>query len=186
MTEAGYSRATDGVFLGPGGETRLNLEIKNIGSERNNAERSIMANGFRQVGFEVDEAAYTPVQARDNEALATFRSLSPTGGVQSEDRFLYFSSSEIASPQTRWIGSNRGGWSNAEYDRLMDALNTTLVREERNRQFIEAARILNDDVAIIPLYYAPTVLAYPNGLTGVLVKGIAVDIEWNLHDWELR
>jgi ABC-type transport system substrate-binding protein len=39
-----------------------------LGTARNDAERSIMANGFRQVGFEVDEAAYTPVQARDNQA----------------------------------------------------------------------------------------------------------------------
>ncbi len=185
MAEAGYARAPDGTFLNAAGE-RLNLEIKNISSDRNNAERSIMANGFRQVGFDVEEAAYTPVQARDNEALSTFRSLSPTGGVQSEDRFLYFSSGEISTPQTRWIGSNRGGWANPEYDRLMDSLNTTLAREERNRQFIEAARILNDDVAIIPLYYAPTVVAFPTELAGVLVKGVGVDIEWNIHEWELR
>jgi peptide/nickel transport system substrate-binding protein len=186
MTEAGYPRAADGVFLNTGGDARLNLEIKNISNDRNNAERSIMANGFRQVGFEVEEAAYTPVQARDNEALSTFRALSPTGGVQSEDRFLYFTSSEISAPQTRWVGSNRGGWANTEYDRLMNALNTTLARDERNRLIIEAARILNEDVAIIPLYYAPSVLAYPAELTGVSVKGIAVDIEWNIHEWELR
>jgi ABC-type oligopeptide transport system substrate-binding subunit len=84
------------------------------------------------------------------------------------------------------VGSNRGGWANTEYDRLMDALNTTLARDERNRLIVEAARILNEDVAIIPLYYAPSVLAYPTELTGVSVKGIAVDIEWNIHEWELR
>jgi peptide/nickel transport system substrate-binding protein len=185
LIEAGYPRAPDGVFLEAGSDARLNLEIKNISSDRNNAERSIMANGFRQVGFEIDEAAYTPVQARDNEALATFRSLSPTGGVQSEDRFLYFASREIPSPQTRWIGSNRGGWSNPDYDRLMDALNTTLARDERIRLVIEAARILNEDVAIIPLYYAPTVVAYPSELSGILVRGVASDIEWNIHEWQL-
>lgn len=186
MFDAGFAKGADGTYLAGPGEGRLNLEIKNISSARNNAERTIMANGFRQVGFEVEEAAYTPVQARDNEALSTFRSLSPTGGVTGEDRFLYFSSSEISSPQTRWIGSNRGGWANPDYDRLMDALNTTLAREERIQQIVEAARILNDEVAVIPLYYAPSVLAYPTELRGVQVRGVAVDVEWNIHEWELR
>lgn len=99
---------------------------------------------------------------------------------------MYFSSSEISSPQTRWIGSNRGGWANADYDRLMDALNTTLAREERIQQIVEVARILNEEVAIIPLCYAPSVLAYPAELRGVQARGVAVDVEWNIYEWELR
>jgi peptide/nickel transport system substrate-binding protein len=186
MREAGFVKDSDGFYLERDGSGRLNFEVKNIQNERNDRERTILATTWRRFGFEIEESVYTPAQARDNIALSTFRSMGPTGGVTGEDRFLYFLSAEISSPETRWVGSNRGGWSHPEYDRLVEALNTTLERDARVRLIADAARVINEDVAVIPLYYAPSVLAYPSSLLGIQPRSAIGDVEWNIHEWELR
>lgn len=85
----------------------------------------------------------------------------------------------------QWIGQNRGGWANSEYDRLVDIVFTTLDDGERVRAVVEAAKLLNEDVAIMPLYYTPSVLGYVNGLLGIDVRSLKVDPEWNVYAWEL-
>ncbi len=51
MTEAGFPKDSSGTFTGPGGP--VNLEIRNIQSAQNDAERSIIADGWRRAGFQV-------------------------------------------------------------------------------------------------------------------------------------
>lgn len=64
MQESGYLRGPDGYYGNPA-ERRVTLEIKNIASAQNDAERAIMANGWRTAGFEIEERAFTPVEAQD-------------------------------------------------------------------------------------------------------------------------
>ena len=44
--------------------------------------------------------------------------------------------------QNRWRGGNRGGWSNAEYDRLAQTFNRTLGRPERFLGRLSPAEVL--------------------------------------------
>jgi peptide/nickel transport system substrate-binding protein len=184
MSSANYAKDRDGFYRGV--EGRLNFEIKNIASARNDAERTILAHDWRQFGLEIEEATFRPAEARDGQALSTFRSTSPTGGVTGEDRFLYFMTANITSAESNWVGSNRGGWSNPTFDRLMDAWSRTLEESERARQLVQAAGILNEELAVIPLYYAPSVLAFTTDLRGVDLRSPTADADWNIHEWELR
>jgi peptide/nickel transport system substrate-binding protein len=184
IQQAGFTRGSDGFFVSPA-DGRLNFEVKNNASAQNDAERAILADGWRRAGFEIQEAAFA-VQGRDTQALSTYRSIATTGGVTGEDILKNFTTANISSAANRWVGQNRGGWSNPEYDRLVEAVFTTLDENERVRAIAQAAKLLNEDVAIIPLYYTPSVLSYVSGLAGIRARSLKVDPEWNVHEWQFR
>jgi peptide/nickel transport system substrate-binding protein len=187
MTEAGFPKDGAGNYLTPAG-ARLNFELRNIQSAQNDSERAIIADGWRRAGFEVEENVFTPVQTSDGQTLGTFRSLSITSaqatpeGLNLDD----FTSRSASRPETRWFGQNRGGWTNLDYDRTIDAWLTTLDQNERHRLVAQAAKIITEDLGLIPLHFNPAAVAYRTGLTGVQLKAPDVDMMWNIHEWEYR
>jgi len=185
LRDAGYAKDADG-FYSSATEGRLDFELKNITSPRNDAERTVLANGWRQIGLQIDEANFRPGEAQDGQALSTFRSLTPTGGVTDESRFLYFLSTNITSPVNNWVGSNRGGWSNAEFDRIIAQWSRTLAADQRTLQLVQAATIVNQELPAIPLYYAPSAVAYAAALQGIAAKDSGDTPDWNMYEWELR
>ncbi len=187
MTEAGFRKGGDGFYVAPTGG-RLNLEIRNIQSAQNDAERSIISDGWRRAGFEVEEDVFTPVQTRDGQALGTFRSLSVTSAsAQREGLNLQdFTINGISRPESRWTGQNRGGWVNESYDRAVQTFLTELDPNARNAAVVQAAKILSEDLGVIPLYFNPGVTAYISGLRGPNTKAADAEFSWNIHEWELR
>jgi peptide/nickel transport system substrate-binding protein len=182
MGEIGLARDAARFYLGPN-QARLNVEISHLASKTNDTEGSILADGWRHLGLEVSETSLTPAQGRDNELQSTFRSLFTSGGGRGAGGLEYLTSTSIPGPSNRWIGQNRGGWSNAEYDHLVAANLVTLDRSERVKQIVEAARILNEDLGVIPLYYSAAVLAYATGVQGINVKSVDADWFWNVYEW---
>jgi peptide/nickel transport system substrate-binding protein len=185
MAEGGYFKGADGMYVSPT-EGRLSFEIRVIASAQSDAERAIMADGWQRLGFDFEQASYTPVQTQDGQTIGTFRALSSTGGAGGEDASLNYTSAAISRPENRWVGGNRGGWSNPEYDGLIDAFYTTLDRGERNRQLIQAWKLITEDLGILPLYFNPAVLATPTGLTGVDITAPDAELTWNIQDWIFR
>ena len=91
---------------------------------------------------------------------------------------------QVPTAQNRWRGSNRSGWSNPEYDRLSDALATTLDRSARDEQVLSALRILHDQVPYHTLYFGLGVLAYDRGLRGRRVTVSETNSSWDIHTWD--
>jgi peptide/nickel transport system substrate-binding protein len=186
MTEAGFTKR-DGFFTGANG-ARVNLEVRNIQSAQNDSERSIIADGWRKAGFEVEEDVFTPRQSQDGQVLGTFRSLSITSaaavreGLKIDD----YVSSNASRPETRWFGSNRGGWISPEYDQVINSWLTTLQPSQRHEQLARAVGIMTDDLGLIPLHFNPGVIAYATGITGPTFKSSDAEITWNIHEWEYR
>jgi peptide/nickel transport system substrate-binding protein len=178
------NRGADGFYATSDG--RVALELKNIASAQNDAERSIIAAGWRQVGVEIEERSFTPTEAQDGQARATFRALHPVSIAQGEAALTYLTTAAVARPETRWNGQNRGGWSNPEFDRFDEAFRTTLDAAQRNRHLAGAIALLSDQLPVLPLYFNPGVLAYPAGLTGIDLKAGDGEASWNVHQWELR
>jgi peptide/nickel transport system substrate-binding protein len=178
------SRGGDGFYATR--EGRVTLELKNIASAQNDAERSIIAHGWRQAGIEIEERAFTPTEAQDGQARATFRTLHPVSIAQGESALTYLTSAAAARPETRWNGQNRGGWSNPEFDRLDEGFRTTLDPTERTRHLAGAIALLSDQLPVLPLYFNPGVLAYPSALRGIDLKAGDGEVSWNVHQWEFR
>jgi peptide/nickel transport system substrate-binding protein len=92
----------------------------------------------------------------------------------------------IPSPASRWRGSNRGGWTNPEYDALMEAFATTLDRGQRNSQIARAVTILSEDLPTVSLFFRSQPFAHVTELRGPDTSAPEASIPWNVHTWEFR
>jgi peptide/nickel transport system substrate-binding protein len=185
MQEAGYRKGGDGFYAAPG-ESRLVFQIKGTASAQNAAERTILASGWRQAGFDFEEATFSPAEAQDGQTITSYRSLYSTGAPAGTQALSLFTTRTIARPETRWVGSNRSGWSNPEYDRLADAVQSTLEPDARDRMIVQAVRVLTEHPGTISLYFNPSVLALPAVVQGVNVRAADADQTWNVHQWEIQ
>ena len=66
MTQAGFARGPDGVWVSPT-LGRMETEIKSNAGVNFEAEMSILANGWANAGFKVAEIAIPTAQAQDPE-----------------------------------------------------------------------------------------------------------------------
>ncbi len=185
MSEGGYVRGADGVWLSPGGE-RLAPELTVLTSPQNETEMTLMANDWRKAGFDIKETVWPAALSRDAQLRNTHPGLSNTGGPSGEATVAQHNSAELPRPENRWTGVNRGGWTNARFDELAATFNATLDRPERARLLAEMVHILSDDVGVISLYFNLNVTAFVSGLVGPKIAVPESDIAWNVYEWELR
>ncbi|MBM2809524.1 MAG: hypothetical protein HW416_283 [Chloroflexi bacterium] len=188
MGEAGFARGADGFYTSPG-EGRLSFDVRATVGPESESERSTAASGWRQAGFDVTESALSIAQFADGMARASFEGM--TTNTQSAPELTMsasFVTSQTARPENRWNGINRGGWSNAEYDRAVEAFNTVLDPNERTQQRAAIARIFSEELPGVILYFNLNVhprlaaLTGPGNASAVSTLGVA----WNMHEWEMR
>lgn len=187
MTEAGFRKGSDGVYVGPKG--RFVADLRSGAGAEGDSERAILGSTWRQAGFDTTETALSPAQSRDGEARGVFPGMyGQATGAGETNQIASFSTSQIAGPANRWTGRNRQGWSHAEFDRLAEAFNATLDPDQRIQQRVRMAQLLSEELPSIMLHYNlnPTVhLAALKGLvhSSTLSTG---GTSWNMHEWELR
>jgi peptide/nickel transport system substrate-binding protein len=146
---------------------------------------AIMVDGWRRAGFAATAYVVPPAQALDRVVLATFPALATTSRPAGEDQLVNLTTSSIPTPENRWTGSNRGGWSNPEYDRLAEQFAATLDRDERTRQVIAMMRIFSEEVPGLFLYYNEQVVAHGAALRGPRPIAPTSVLTWNIHEWSL-
>jgi ABC-type transport system substrate-binding protein len=113
----------------------------------------------------------------DRQARATFPGLLIHGGIAPPS----LTSEQIGTPENRWNGGNRGGWSHPEYDRLWERYNSTLDRGEQVQALVGMMKLHSEQVPNYPLNYSLNVVAHIAAL-----KGPEGDFShWNIHEWEL-
>src|SRR5207302_7700861 len=123
---------------------------------------------WKRAGVEVQISVLPNEQVRVNEVRNTFPGINmPGAGVGAEREMMQnFITPQIGTPANRWGGSNRGGWSNPQYDAAFDAFNSMLETDGRRQAVADAMRILSEDVPAFPLYYNIYILAVDAALTG--------------------
>lgn len=181
MAEAGYAKAVDGIFTSPAAG-RFLTELMVIAQAQNEAEMSIMAAMWRSAGFDIREGILPAAQAQSGQTRASFPGLFTSGGGSGESLLANLSTAGIPRPDNRWTGSNRGAWSNPDYDRLFESFNTTLDRRERNRQVVEMMKVFTADLGAFSLYFQPSITAHVAALRGPTVSGSG----WDVHTWEFQ
>lgn len=127
----------------------------------------------------------TAPSAIQNELRATFK------GVQAYPRgpdllqIGSFTTSEIAAPDNRYSGGNRGGYSNPSFDRLYDRAGVTLDEGQRQGLMADMLKLLADDLATIAFYDSSNATtAFRRGVRGPgQVSGLQLVTTWNIHEW---
>lgn len=176
LNEAVFAKQADGVFVGHGQE-RLNVELRVSAGAENEQEVAILSEGWRRAGFDATEHVYPVALLRDGQYRASFPGLllNPAGG-----NLTTLTSASVATPENRWTGANRGGWSDPEYDRLYDAFQATLATNQRAQQVAGMMRVMTEQLPVLPVQYAFTVVAHVAGLRGPVAGN---DANWNAHLW---
>jgi peptide/nickel transport system substrate-binding protein len=183
LAEAGLSRGADGLVHTAGG-TGFKVDLAYIVGPGSARENATLVDNLARVGVEAVGQAFTALEASDNETRAKLPGLfvGGTGGLQA------YTSAQIPSATNRWRGSNRGGWTNEEYDRLWSAYTTTSEDAERDRQVAAMERIFSEQVGGIPLYFNPKVTAFVADLQGPVARehpeaGYPIA---QVHEWQWR
>jgi peptide/nickel transport system substrate-binding protein len=166
LDEAGFRRGADGMYISSSGE-RLTLEFWDTGG-RAARETAIFVDSLRQAGVDAIPHTVPAAQGTDREFRAKLPAFSLVGA--SDDLFSGYTADTIPSAQNGWRGSNRGGWINAEFNRIWEIQNRTLEEEERIRQNLELERIMYTDVGAIPLYFQVVVTAHAGSLKGMVAR----------------
>lgn len=185
MAEAGFSKASDGVYVHPI-EGRFSGEIRVNATAQAETEVNLIAEGWRRTGFELREVPVPPAQSRVGEVRGAFPTLYTLGGSVGEQALATFASSRISRAENRWTGSNRGGWSSTEYDRIFETFERSLDRTERTGHIAEMAKLVTHHVAAISLYFNPGIVAHTAAVQGPQAYAPASDAGWNIHLWEWR
>lgn len=169
LEEAGFRRGPDGVYASPAGE-RLEVEIWTTGGPVFGRENRIFADSVRQAGIDTSPQELGPARLADAQYRALISGLFTGGAGDLDRRLAQHSIQDIARPETRWQGNNRGAWANEEYERLWQAYNATLGRENRVQQIAQMEQLLNEDVGTIPHYFSVVVTAHGSNLKGPVAR----------------
>jgi peptide/nickel transport system substrate-binding protein len=185
MNQVGWTKGPDGTYTSPS-EGRFTVELKTHPGPGNEREVASLASLWRDNGFEVQEVMLAPAQAQDQQLRATFPGLYHNSQSIGEPEVFNMLSSAIPGPENRWIGGNRGGWVNAEYDRLGLALGSILDRQERGQYVAQMMRILTDEVPVISMFFSYQYWAWTSAVTGPGEAAPGAAVAWNIHEWEYR
>jgi peptide/nickel transport system substrate-binding protein len=186
MHEAGFSKGPDGFYASPS-EGRFSPEVRVNAAGQNEAEGTVLADNLRRAGMDSSLYVIPQAMASDAQFRATFPTLTGTGNVLSpEPPIESFRASQIPTPENRWRGNNRGGWNNADFERLAAAFDTALDRDESRRLIAQIMRLLTEELPDVPLYYNLAVMAHLTELHGPLASTSTDGAVWNIHQWEWR
>jgi peptide/nickel transport system substrate-binding protein len=185
MSERGFTRGADGFFTSPA-EGRYTVELKANATPEGEPESNAMANEWRKSGFDVQQALLPAPLAQDAQLRATFPGMFTFNTNAAEITLLGYGSAAIPSAENRWIGGNRGGWSNPEYDRLIESFNTSLERAERAQQVGEMAKIFTQDLPTISLFFRTQAWAFRSEVSGLVLAAPEAPMPWNIYEWELH
>jgi len=166
MEEAGYVKGTDGFFAGSDGQN-VRFSVTSSAGTKNESEAATYVDSMRRAGLDASQRILPAAQIADPETRALIPGLQIRGGG---NRNVIYTSEQIPRPGNRWRGDNRGGWSNAAYDRTFEAYSTTLAEAERVRHLAQLEQILTEEVPVIPLFFSAETNAHVGALHGPVAR----------------
>jgi peptide/nickel transport system substrate-binding protein len=184
MEESGYSKGPDGIFIGRDGQP-VRFSVASSAGAKNEQEAATYVDSLRRAGFDANQRILPAAQIADPETRSLLPGLQIRGGG---DRHVVYTSEQIARPENRWRGDNRGGWSNPAYDQTFAAYSTTLAREARIQQLAQLERILTEEVPVIPLFLNAETNAHVGALEGPVARHIpdSAGTFLHVHRWQWR
>jgi peptide/nickel transport system substrate-binding protein len=186
MAEAGFARGPDGFYASPT-EGKLTFIVQ---APSVRPEPPILAANWREAGFSFEEQPLSAAQILDAQVRATFPTIyvNAASGAEVQQTAVY-RGSEIMTADKGWRGENVPGWSNVEFDRLVDAFYVTLDQNERVQQRAQMAKILSEELPSIMLTGNPNMHAFLSSVKNVdrTTPPLTIGrITWNIDRWELE
>jgi peptide/nickel transport system substrate-binding protein len=185
LGQAGWQRGADGTLEKAG--QRFAVSVR--GDER---VAAIVIDAWRAAGVAGEHEQFPPQLARDRAARASFSGFDiNTGPTSILNVGPKFATSDIPAPENQWTGLNRGGYSNPEWDRLIQGIGVTLEEPRRLEMERQMVRIFTTDLPALPIYFGLELVPVGGGLSGVQpIRGTphigTILHTWNVHEWDVQ
>lgn len=178
IDELGYTRGSDGFFR-DGANEKLSVEIRTNAQDVNQKATLAVADYWREVGVGVDVNVVPPQLSQDRPYRAMYPAfeLLLSFGLASMDNYH---SSKRKSPENNWTGSYTG-YSNPEYDRLVDRYLTTIAMPERLQTLGDVVHHYTDQVVAPPLVWDVV-----PGLASNRILNTTGSNSWNVQKWDVQ
>jgi peptide/nickel transport system substrate-binding protein len=184
LAEAGWSKQGDKLANASGESFRLN--IRTVGRADNETVVRIMASDLVTLGMDVTQTTLTVAEDADRAQRATFpgMGINTVQPMDVPEGLRYFISEECPRSETRFVGANRGCWTNPEFDRLYRIAITSIDEQARVEPNLQMLQLLTQDAAMVPLTYYIHNVAVRKGLVGPTPHWHTQrGSTWNIHEW---
>jgi len=157
LDEAGHPRGPDG--------TRFHLTMKTSTDEGTRLLAAVLQQQLARIGIALDLRSYEFATFYADVTRGAFQvySLRWIGGNEQPEIFSYAFSTARFSPK----GANRSHYSNAKLDALLDDAAASPNQAKRREAYVEAQKILAQDLPAINLWYRDTVIVHSRRMTHV-------------------
>ncbi len=157
LDEAGLKPGVDGV--------RFHFTMKTSNDEGTRLLAAVLQQQLAAVGIALDIRSYEFATFYSDVMRGAFQIYSMRWiGIQQPDIFSFAFATANFSPR----GVNRGHYSNAQLDALLDDAATSQDKSRRRAEYVEAQQILARDLPAINLWYRDTVVVHNRRLTHVI------------------
>ena len=186
LDEAGWMAGADGVRRNAAGEP-LALEIMTTAGNRvRELVEQVLQSYWKAVGIEVS-IRNEPARVLFGETISKrrFTGLAMFAWLSAPEHLprTTLHSEAIPSEENAWGGQNYPGFRDEEMDRLIDAIEVELDREERGRLWARLQQIYAERLPAIPLYFRSDAFILPKWLKGVRPTGhMYTTTNW-IEDW---
>ncbi len=177
LLEAGWQRGGDGMLIKNGQPFRLEFR----GSQDTAPEFAVIQQQYRGLGIDLVFQPASLVRSELVEYPGVVSLGLPANSLNFTNRWH---SRQIAGPENRYAGNNVHGYSNPAANEAIERLERSLRREDQLRYWAEAWRIITEDVAVMPMYFATTPLPVRKGLTGMVPRSPLGNPAYQVHLWE--
>ena len=146
-----------------------------------------MAGQWTQFGFVSSPSLIPAAATNTSELTSTYQGVITWPGAFRDGALREWTTEQISTPDTRWRGSNFGAYRNARIDELFDRFQVALAASEQQELVLDALKLANDELPVIPSYIYMTCVMFRTGVIGPgKVSPNQLASSWNVHTWELR
>lgn len=157
LDSAGYHLGASGI--------RFHIALKTSTDESTRLLAAILQQQLKQVGIALDIRSFEFATFYADITHGAFQmyGLRWVGGNEDPDIFRYAFASSSFPPK----GANRGHYTNAQLDSLVDRAGAIYDQASRRQDYVDVQRILAHDLPSLPLWYLDTVVVHRRRLIGV-------------------
>jgi peptide/nickel transport system substrate-binding protein len=187
FAELGYTPGADGILQRAGTPLKTTISYE----QDQEKEGTIIRQDLRSVGVDADLVVVPNVMLRDAEYRASYTGLqlsqNPMGTLSAVRRFA---GDQIPTSNNRFAGTNRGSFSNADWDDVGVRLRTALEDDERLALEKELLQVYSYQLPALPVHYE--IQAVPvQGFKGLQpISGVPhtgnIMHTTNAYQWELK
>jgi peptide/nickel transport system substrate-binding protein len=179
MVESGFAKGPDGLYTSAAGPFRP--EVRGPTEK----ELTILVDSWKKAGVDAQLSVTPPALAANNEYRASFPAFAVTkASLPDRIAVTKYATSDVATAENRWGGTNKGGYSNPVYDEILDRYSVALDRNERSRLVIAMMQMASEELPSLPMYYDLTAVAYTSALQGPMRSAPEGLNFWNIHEWQ--